>query len=108
MNETSTVSNQNDSTGSTGDLKAGKDAVTEAYEKLMEAKAHFRHAAEAAGLDLKDEAMEKVKKGREDIEALGSQVASSTRENPPFWSASFSPNCCRATDAVRHGYNRSG
>tara|TARA_R110002073_G_scaffold43666_2_gene121768 strand:+ start:95 stop:406 length:312 start_codon:yes stop_codon:yes gene_type:complete len=82
MNETSTVSNQNDSTGSTGDLKAGKDAVTEAYEKLMEAKAHFRHAAEAAGLDLKDEAMEKVKKGREDIEALGSQVASSTRENP--------------------------
>ena len=82
MNETSTVSNQNDSTGASGDLKAGKDAVTEAYEKLMEAKAHFRQAAEAAGLDLKDEAMDKVQKGREDLEALGSQVASSTKENP--------------------------
>ncbi|CAA0102382.1 Uncharacterised protein [Halioglobus japonicus] len=82
MNDTSTISSQSEKSGSTGDLKAGKDAVTEAYDKLMEAKAHFRKAAEAAGLDLKDEAMDKVHQGREDLEALGSQVVASTQKNP--------------------------
>lgn len=68
--------------GHTDDLDAGKDAVAEAYAKLMEAKAHFRKAAEAAGVEFKDEALERVHKGGENLEAVGAQIASSTQKNP--------------------------
>ena len=33
------------------EVESGKEAVAAAYSKLMEAKEHFRHAAEAAGMD---------------------------------------------------------
>src|SRR5690606_28211386 len=38
------------------EVEWGKEAVAAAYSKLMEAQEHFRHAAEAAGMDGKHDA----------------------------------------------------
>jgi len=64
------------------ELAASKAAVSDAYEKLMEAKSHFKLAAEAAGVDLKHDAAEQMAKGREKAEILGMQASSYMREKP--------------------------
>lgn len=64
------------------ELAASKAAVSDAYEKLMEAKGHFKLAAEAAGVDLKHDAAEQMLKGREKAEMLGAQASSYMREKP--------------------------
>ena len=64
------------------ELAASKEAVSEAYEKLLEAKSHFKLAAESAGVDLKHDAVEQMLKGREKAEMLGSQATSYMREKP--------------------------
>lgn len=46
------------------ELAASKKAAMEALDKLLEARSHFRQAAEAAGLDLKDEAVQHLEQGK--------------------------------------------
>lgn len=64
------------------ELAASKEAVLSAFDKLLEAKEHFKSAAEAAGVDIKDEATEQLLKGREKTEALGEQASGFIREKP--------------------------
>lgn len=72
----------NTSTKREDELAASKEAVLSAYDKLLEAKEHFKLAAEAAGVDIKDEATEQFLKGRAKTEELGEQVAVYVREKP--------------------------
>tara|TARA_R110002167_G_scaffold1749_1_gene8410 strand:- start:158 stop:448 length:291 start_codon:yes stop_codon:yes gene_type:complete len=64
------------------ELAASKEAVLSAYDKLLEAKEHFRLAAEAAGVDIKHEATEQLLKGRAKTEELGEQASIFIREKP--------------------------
>jgi len=64
------------------ELEASKQAAREALDKLMEAKAHFQEAAGAAGLDVKDEAVEQLAKGREKVDEFGDEVSSYMDEKP--------------------------
>ncbi|MEH6493865.1 hypothetical protein [Halopseudomonas sp.] len=64
------------------ELAASKAAVSDAYEKLLEAKSHFKLAAEAAGVDLKHDAVEQMIKGREKAEVLSAQASSYMKEKP--------------------------
>lgn len=64
------------------ELAASKAAVLSAYDKLLEAKEHFKLAAEAAGVDLKDEATQQLLKGRAKTEELGEQASIFIREKP--------------------------
>lgn len=64
------------------EFESAKSAAAEAYEKLMEAKAHFTKATAAAGVELNHEAMEKLHKGEASLEAVGSQLADSVKKNP--------------------------
>ncbi|MFT6927978.1 MAG: ElaB/YqjD/DUF883 family membrane-anchored ribosome-binding protein [Psychromonas sp.] len=64
------------------ELAASKEAVSSAYDKLIEAKEHFRLAAEAAGVDMKEEATEQLQKGRAKTEELGEQASVFVREKP--------------------------
>lgn len=72
----------NTSTKREDELAASKEAVLSAYDKLLEAKEHFKLAAEAAGVDIKDEATEQLLKGRAKTEELGEQAAVYVREKP--------------------------
>jgi ElaB/YqjD/DUF883 family membrane-anchored ribosome-binding protein len=72
----------NTSTKREDELAASKEAVLSAYDKLLEAKEHFKLAAEAAGVDIKDEATEQFLKGRAKTEELGEQAAVYVREKP--------------------------
>lgn len=64
------------------ELAASKEAVLSAYDTLLEAKEHFKLAAEAAGVDVKDEVTEQLLKGRAKTEELGEQAAGYIREKP--------------------------
>ncbi|HEC60393.1 hypothetical protein LCGC14_1517920 [marine sediment metagenome] len=64
------------------ELAASKEAALSAYEKLLEAKDHFKLAAEAAGVDLKGVATEQLLKGRAKTEALGEQATDYIKEKP--------------------------
>ena len=64
------------------ELAASKEAVLSAFDKLLEAKEHFKLAAEAAGVDIKDEATEQLLKGRDKTEELGEQASAFIREKP--------------------------
>ena len=64
------------------ELAASKEAVLSAYDKLLEAKEHFKLATEAAGVDLKGEATEQLLKGREKTEELGEKASVFIREKP--------------------------
>lgn len=46
------------------ELNASKKAAMEALDSLIEARSHFREAAEAAGLDLRDEAVRRLEQGK--------------------------------------------
>lgn len=64
------------------ELAASKAAALEAYEKLQEARSHFRQAAEAAGMDLKDDAMEHILRGRDKAEEFSAEAGRYVREKP--------------------------
>ncbi|MFT4765257.1 MAG: ElaB/YqjD/DUF883 family membrane-anchored ribosome-binding protein [Oleispira sp.] len=64
------------------ELAASKQAVLNAYDSLLEAKEHLKLAAEAAGIDMKDEAIEQLLKGRAKTEELGQQASVFVREKP--------------------------
>ncbi|MEH6389752.1 MULTISPECIES: hypothetical protein [Pseudomonas] len=71
---------------SSKEIDSGKDAVMAAFDKLMEAKSHFLHAAETSGLDLKHGASDQFMKGREQAQAqiqqYTGQATSFIREKP--------------------------
>ncbi|MEH6564039.1 MAG: hypothetical protein V7756_01755 [Halopseudomonas sp.] len=85
-----TANNANNTTTATSptssskerELAASKAAVSDAYEKLMEAKSHFKLAAEAAGVDLKHEAADQMEKGRAKAEVLSAQACAFMKEKP--------------------------
>jgi ElaB/YqjD/DUF883 family membrane-anchored ribosome-binding protein len=56
------------------EFEASREAARAALENLLEAKEHFKKAAEAAGIDLKHEAADKLHEGRDRAEALGEQL----------------------------------
>lgn len=64
------------------ELAASKAAAIEAYEKLLEARQHFRKAAEAAGMDLKEDAMEQLARGRQKADEVSAEAARYVREKP--------------------------
>ncbi|MGC1507924.1 hypothetical protein FT643_07315 [Ketobacter sp. MCCC 1A13808] len=64
------------------ELAASKESVMDAYDKLMEASSHFRKAAEAAGIDLKQDAVDNLAKGREKAGELGKQADTLMKEKP--------------------------
>lgn len=64
------------------ELSASKAAALEAYEKLLEARQHFRKAAESAGMDLKEDAMEELARGREKANELSAEAGRYVREKP--------------------------
>ncbi|MBN7796536.1 hypothetical protein [Parahaliea mediterranea] len=64
------------------ELAASKAAAMEAYEKLLDARLHFRQAAAAAGMDLKEEALEQIQHGREKAEELGAEATRYVRDKP--------------------------
>lgn len=68
--------------GTEAELDASKLAAREALEKLLEAKDHFRSAAEAAGLDLKEEAIDQMIRGRDKAEELTATATEFAREKP--------------------------
>ena len=64
------------------ELEASREAVMAALDKLLEAKDHFRKAAEAAGLDLKHEAVDQLDKGKEKAKELGDQASHYVHAKP--------------------------
>lgn len=64
------------------ELDASKEAAMAAYEKLLEARQHFRQAAEAAGMDMRDEAMQQLERGRHKADELGDEVGRYVRDKP--------------------------
>lgn len=64
------------------EVDTGKEAVLNAYSKLLEAKDHFKHAAETAGLDLKNDAMEQFVKGKGKAEELSKDASRFMHEKP--------------------------
>lgn len=68
--------------GSEAELEASKMAAREALDKLLEAKEHFRHAAEIAGLDVKAEALDQLVKGKDKADDLSRSAIEYAREKP--------------------------
>jgi ElaB/YqjD/DUF883 family membrane-anchored ribosome-binding protein len=64
------------------ELDASRKAALEAFDKLLEARKHFTMAAEAAGLDLKDEAVEQLARGRVKAQELGEVANEYMRDKP--------------------------
>ncbi len=71
-----------DNKGRTAEMAASKEAALEAYEKLLEAQQHFRHAAEAAGMDLKQDAVEQLHRGRDKADELGQEASRYVQDKP--------------------------
>lgn len=80
--DTQKSSSSNSAGKKSQEFDSAKLAAVEAYEKLMEAKAHFTKATAAAGVELNDEAIERLHKGEETLEAVGSQLTASVKRNP--------------------------
>ncbi len=64
------------------ELAASKEAAREALDKLLEAKEHFRQAAEKAGLDVKEEAVEQLAKGRAKVDELSDEASLYMNDKP--------------------------
>ncbi|MFO7550052.1 MAG: DUF883 C-terminal domain-containing protein [Haliea sp.] len=64
------------------ELDSGKEAVQAAYRNMMEAQEHFRHAAEAAGVDLKHDAMAHLRRGKDKADAVGQDLERFVHEKP--------------------------
>ena len=64
------------------ELDAGRESVISAYNDMLEAQGHFRQAAEAAGIDMKHDAMEQLLKGRDKADAVGEEVQRYMHDKP--------------------------
>lgn len=65
-----------------GEIDSGKEAAVAAYQKLLEAKEHFKHAAESVGLDWKGEAEDRLEKGKAKAAELCDNANSYLHEKP--------------------------
>lgn len=68
--------------GPEAELEASKQAAREALDKLLEAKEHFRHAAEIAGLDAKADALDHLVKGKDKADDLTRSAIEYAKEKP--------------------------
>ncbi|MGM0631820.1 MAG: hypothetical protein ACQETO_01465 [Pseudomonadota bacterium] len=68
--------------GANEELDASKKAAMEALENLIEARSHFRRAAEEAGLDLRDEAFKRLEQGKAKAGELGDEASEYFHEKP--------------------------
>lgn len=64
------------------ELDASKKAAMDALENLIEARSHFRQAAEAAGLDLRDEAVRRLEQGKAKAGVLEDEVGEYFGDKP--------------------------
>tara|TARA_R100000005_G_C4946537_1_gene168834 strand:+ start:422 stop:748 length:327 start_codon:yes stop_codon:yes gene_type:complete len=64
------------------ELDSGKEAAMAAYQNMLDAQQHFRQAAEAAGLDLKEDAMKQLLKGKDKADELGHEMERYVHEKP--------------------------
>lgn len=64
------------------ELDAGRESVIAAYNDMLEAQGHFRQAAEAAGVDMKHDAMEQLLKGRDRVDVVGQEVQQYVHDKP--------------------------
>lgn len=80
VDKNGTVAKQNDD--KQAEIASGKEAVGEAYSKLMEAKEHFKHAAEAAGMDWKHDAEAQYEKGKSKATELCDQANGYLHDKP--------------------------
>ena len=64
------------------ELEASKLAAKEALDKLLEAKEHFRHAAEIAGLDMKGDALDQLIKGKDKADDWTRGAVDYAKEKP--------------------------
>ncbi|MEX1197941.1 MAG: hypothetical protein WEB57_08790 [Pseudohongiellaceae bacterium] len=64
------------------ELEASKKAAMEALDNLIEARSHFRQAAEAAGLDLRDEALQRLAQGKARAGAMEDELHEYVNEKP--------------------------
>lgn len=64
------------------ELEASKESAREALDKLLEAKEHFRQAAEAAGLDVREEAVEQLSRGRAKVDEFSDEAGNYMHEKP--------------------------
>jgi hypothetical protein len=64
------------------ELEASKLAAKEALDKLLEAKEHFRHAAEIAGLDMKGDALDQLIKGKDKADDWTRAAVDYAKEKP--------------------------
>ncbi len=64
------------------EMDAGREAVQAAYRDMLEAQQHFRKAAEAAGVDLKEDALEHLRQGKNKADELGREVERYVHEKP--------------------------
>jgi len=64
------------------EMAASKESAMAAYEKLLEAREHFTKAAQAAGMDLKHDAIEQLEKGRVKADELSNEAGRYVREKP--------------------------
>jgi len=81
VDKNGTVAKQND-VNKKEEVDSGKEAVAAAYDKLMEAKEHFKHAAESAGMDWKHDAEEQLRKGKAKAEELCEHANSYLHDKP--------------------------
>jgi len=64
------------------ELDAGRESLLAAYGNLLEAQAHFREAAEAAGQDLQHDALAQLLKGKSKTDELSQQLQHYVQEKP--------------------------
>jgi|SRR5690554_80848 len=64
------------------EVESAREAVRAAYDKVLEAKEHFKTAAQAAGIDLRNEAVEQLEKGRDKAQAISHQAGNYVHEKP--------------------------
>jgi len=66
----------------TSELDATKQSAMEALDKLIEARGHFRAAAEEAGLDLRDEALQRLEQGKARAGEYSDELSEYMQEKP--------------------------
>lgn len=76
------TSSKSDTSDKIAELEASKAAAMDAYQQLLEAQQHFRKAAEAAGVELKQDALDQVAKGRDKVDQVGEQARTYVHEKP--------------------------
>jgi len=64
------------------EFEASKAAALEAFDKLLEARNHFKNAATAAGIDLKHEAIEQLMASKSKALDFGEELSELAKTKP--------------------------